>query len=75
MAWEFLRKPNPTPIVIENYPNRGVHNKLTERWQFPESFDFVEFDRKPDGSFVKPRWRRVGRVTAEELIGQPFPKM
>lgn len=73
LAWEFLRKPATPPVVIEHYPNRGVHNVHTGRWQFPEQFDLLEFDRKPDGSFVKPRWRRVGRATAEELIGQVFP--
>ncbi|WP_309707573.1 hypothetical protein [Armatimonas sp.] len=75
LAWEFLQKPDAAPVVIEHYPNRGVHNTHTDRWQFPEQFDLLEFDRKPDGSFFKPRWRRVGRVTAEELIGKPFPKM
>lgn len=74
MAWEFLQKPEATPVVIEHYPNRGVHYTHTDRWQFPEQFDLLEFDRKQGGSFVKPRWRRVGRVTTEELIGQPFPK-
>ena len=74
LAWEFLQKPDVTPVIVEHYPNRGVHNTHADRWQFPESFDLVEFDRKLDGSFFKPRWRRVGRATAEELIGQPFPK-
>nr|WP_309690243.1 hypothetical protein [Armatimonas sp.] len=71
-AWEYLGKPEKPPVVIENYPNRGVYNSVRDKWQFPESFDIVEFDRKPDGSFEKPRWRRVGRATAEELIGQPI---
>lgn len=71
-AWEFLQKPDVAPVVIEHYPNRGVHNPHTNRWQFPEQFDLVEFDRKPDGCFVRPRWRRIPRVTVEELTGQPF---
>lgn len=75
LAWEFLQKTEAAPVVIEHYPNRGVHNTHTDCWQFPEQFDRLEFDRKQCGSFVKPRWRRVGRVTAEELIGQPFPKI
>jgi hypothetical protein len=82
LAWEFLQasssfqacqKPEAAPVVIEHYKNRGVHNTHTDRWQFPESFDFVEFGRKPDGSFEKPRWRRILRTEVERLIGQPFP--
>ena len=73
LAWEFLQKPEAAPIVVEHYPNRGVHNTHTDRWQFPESFDIVEFDRKPDGSFEKPRWRRIARAEVEKFIGQPFP--
>ncbi|WP_309723177.1 hypothetical protein [Armatimonas sp.] len=72
LAWEFLQKPEAAPVVIEHYPNRGVHNTHTDRWQFPESFDLVEFDRKPDGSFEKPRWRRISRAEVEKLIGQPI---
>jgi hypothetical protein len=79
LAWEFLQasssfqacqKPEAAPVVIEHYKNRGVHNPHTDRWQFPESFDFVEFDRKPDGSFEKPRWRRISRAEVEKLIGR-----
>ena len=73
LAWEFLQKSEAAPIVVEHYPNRGVHNTHTDRWQFPESFDIVEFDRKPDGSFEKPRWRRIARAEVEKLIGQPLP--
>jgi hypothetical protein len=83
LVWEFLQKPADAPIVIEHYPNRGVYNpardKWAERqpasklWQFPESFDIVEFARKPDGSFEKPRWRRIPRAEAEKLIGQRLP--
>jgi hypothetical protein len=73
LAWEFLQKPETAPVVIEHYKNRGVHNTHTDRWQFPESFDLVEFDRKPDGSFQKPRWRRILRAEVEKLIRQPFP--
>ena len=73
LAWEFLQKPEDAPIVIEHYPNRGVHNTHTDRWQFPESFDIVEFNRKPEGSFEKPRWRRIARAEVEKLIGRPFP--
>jgi hypothetical protein len=75
LAWEFLQKPESAPVIIEHYKNRGVHNAHTDRWQFPESFDFVEFDRKPDGSFEKPRWRRISRAEVEKLIGQPFPEV
>ena len=72
LAWEFLQKPEAAPVVIEHYPNRGVHNTHTNRWQFPASFDLVEFDRKPDGSFEKPRWRRIPHAEVEKLIGKPF---
>lgn len=68
-AWEYLGKPEKPPIVIEHYPNRGVYNPTRDKWQFPESFDVVEFDRKPDDSFEKPRWRRVSRTAVEELTG------
>ena len=70
LAWEFLQKPEAAPVVIEHYPNRGVHNPHTECWQFPESFDLVEFDRRHDSSFVKPRWRRIPSPEVEKLIGQ-----
>ncbi|WP_309711164.1 hypothetical protein [Armatimonas sp.] len=72
LAWQFLQKPDAAPVVIEHYPNRGVHNTHTDRWQFPESFDFVEFDKKPDGSFEKPTWRRIPHAEVEKLIGKPF---
>ncbi|WP_394793838.1 hypothetical protein [Armatimonas sp.] len=72
LAWEFLQKPEKPPVVFEHYPNRGVHNPHTDKWQFPESFDLVAFDRKPDGSFEKPRWRRVPRVQIEKMVGQVF---
>ena len=72
-AWEFLQKPDSAPVVIEHYPNRGGHNPHMDRWQFPEQFDFVEFDRKPDGCFAKPRWRRITRTEVEKLIGSSFP--
>nr|WP_309690560.1 hypothetical protein [Armatimonas sp.] len=74
LAWEFLQKPEAPPVVVEHYPNRGVYNSHSDRWQFPEQFDLPEFERKTDGSFVKPRWRRVPRATIEKMIGQPFPK-
>lgn len=70
LAWEFLQKPEDAPIVIENYPNRGVYNPTRDTWQFPESFDIVEFDKKQGGSFEKPRWRRIPRTEVEKLIGQ-----
>ena len=72
LAWEFLQKPETAPVVIEHYPNRGVHYTHTGKWQFPESFDIVEFDRKPDGSLEKPRWRRISRAEVEKLIGLSF---
>lgn len=71
-AWEYLGKPEKPPIVIEHYPNRGVYNPTKDKWQFPESFDIVEFDRKQGGSFEKPRWRRIPRTEVEALIGQPI---
>ena len=72
MVWEFLQRPENPPVVVEHYPNRGVHNTHSDRWQFPEQFDLLEFERKPDGSFEKPRWRRVPRAMIEERIGQPL---
>ncbi|WP_309708785.1 hypothetical protein, partial [Armatimonas sp.] len=72
-AWEFLQKPDAAPVVIEHYPNRGVHNTHTGQWQFPEQFDLIEFERKSDGSFMKPRWRRAPRTAVEELVGQSLP--
>ena len=75
MAWEFIQKPENPPEVIEHYTNRGVHNPHTDRWQFPEQFDLLEFDRKPDHSFEKPRWRRIPRAAVEQLIEQSFPKI
>ena len=72
LVWEFLQKPESAPVVIEHYPNRGVHNTHTGRWQFPESFDIVELDRKQGGSFAKPRWRRISRAEVEKLIRSSF---
>lgn len=74
-AWEYLQKPEKPPIVIEHYLNRGVYNPTRDRWQFPESFDIVEFDRKPDGSFEKPRWRRIPRTEVEKLVGSDLLKL
>ena len=74
MAWEFLQRPESPPNVVQHYPGRGVLNTHTGRWQFPEQFDLLEFERKTDGSFVKPRWQRIPRATINEMIGQPFPK-
>ena len=68
-AWEYLGKPEKPPVVVEHYPNRGVYNSVRDKWQFPESFDIVEFDRKQGGSFEKPRWRRIPRTEVEKLIG------
>lgn len=70
MAWEFLQRPELPPTVVEHYPNRGLYNTHTGKWQFSEQFDLLEFNRKPDGSFEKPRWRRVSRESVETLIGQ-----
>lgn len=70
MAWEFLQRPEVAPTVVEHYPARGHYNPHTEKWQFPEQFDLLEFSRKPDGCFEKPRWRRVSRESIEALIGQ-----
>ena len=72
LVWEHLQKPEAAPVVIEHYPNRGVHNIHTDKWQFPEHFDIVEFARKPDGYFEKPRWRRISRAEVEKLIGSSF---
>jgi hypothetical protein len=71
-AWEFLLKPEEAPLVIEHYPNHGYHNPHADRWQFPESFDLVEFDRGRDGSFQKPRWKRIQKEEVEALIGRPL---
>ncbi len=75
MAWEFLQKPTVAPTVVEHYPGRGHYNPHTERWQFPEQFDLLEFSRNPDGSFEKPRWRRVSRESVEALIGQTLREL
>ena len=72
LAWEFLQKLETAIVVIEHYKNRGVHNPHANRWQFPESFDLVEFLRKSDGCFEKPKWRRTSRLTVEQLLGQPL---
>ena len=72
MAWAFLQRPEVAPTVVEHYPARGHYNPHTEKWQFPEQLDLLEFSRKPDGSFEKPRWRRVPRESVEALIGQPL---
>lgn len=70
--WVFLGRPEPPPVILEHYGDRGVYNSYRNRWQFPESFDFVELSRKPCGSFHKPLWRRTCRQTVEMLIGQSF---
>lgn len=72
MAWEFLQRPEVAPTVVEHYPSRGHYNPHTGKWQFPEQFDLLEFSRKPDDGFEKPRWRRVFRESVEALIGQPL---
>lgn len=75
MVWEFLQRPEVAPTVVEHYPARGHYNPHTEKWQFPEQFDLLEFSRKPDGCFEKPRWRRVSRESVEALIGQTLRKI
>lgn len=75
MAWEFLQKPETAPTVVEHYPGRGHYNSHTGKWQFFEQFDLLEFDRKPDGSFEKPRWRRVSRDCVEALIGKTLREL
>ena len=72
MVWEFLQRPETPPVVVQHYPGRGVLNTHNDKWQFPEQFDLLEFGRKPDGSFEKPRWQRVPCATVEGLIGQPL---
>ena len=74
-AWEFLQRPENPPVVVQHYPGRGVPNTHTDRWQFPEQFDLLEFERKTDGSFVKPRWRRIARATVEKLIEQTLRQL
>jgi hypothetical protein len=69
-AWEFLQKPEKPLIVIEHYPNRGWHNPSIDKWQFPETFKQVEFDRGEGGSFKAPRWERIEKQEVETLIGQ-----
>ena len=75
MAWEFLQEPEVAPTVIEHYPARGHYNSHFGKWQFPEQFDLLEFSRKPDGSFEKPRWQRVSRESVEALIGQTLREL
>lgn len=75
MAWEFLQRPEVAPTVVEHYPSRGYYNPHTDKWQFPDQFDLLEFSRKPDGSFEKPRWRRVSRESVEALIGQTLREL
>ena len=72
MVWEFLQRPENPPSAVQHYPGRGVLNTHSGKWQFPEQFDLLEFERKPDGSFEKPRWQHVPCTTVEELIGQPL---
>jgi len=72
LLWRRLGRPEPAPVFIEHYPNRGLYNKVRDRWQFPEEFDFVELQRGTDGFFRSPVWRRTSRMTVEVIIGQRF---
>ena len=73
-VWGYLGQPDKAPLVIEHYPARGWFNPHNGGWQFPEKFNLVELDRKPDGGFCKPRWKPLKKGEVEALIGQKLPK-
>jgi hypothetical protein len=73
MVWQWQERPEHGLTVIEHYPNRGMHNPIKNRWQFPEEFDIVTFEQFDGCRFVRPKWRRVSRQTVEEMIGQCLP--
>ena len=70
ILYNRLGKPEREPVWIEHYEPRGVYNKVRDRWQFPEDFDFVELRRGADGVFHAPVWKPTNRMTVEVIIGQ-----
>lgn len=72
MVWHWQEQPPRGLAVVEHYPNRGMHNPTTGRWQIPEEFDFVAFTLCNGRSYTKPRWWRTSRHSIEEWISQPF---
>ena len=72
MVWQWQERPERGLTVIEHYPNRGMHNPRTGRWQFPEEFDIITFEKSDGCRFARPIWRRIPRQIVEEMIGQTF---
>lgn len=73
MVWQYLERPDRGLTVIEHYPNRGMHNPRTGKWQFPEEFDIVTFELSDGCRFARPKWRRVSREEIENTIHQKIP--
>ena len=72
MVWQWQERPERGLTVIEHYPNRGMHNPIKNRWQFPEEFDIVTFEQFDGCRFARPKWRRVSRHEVEGMIVQIF---
>jgi hypothetical protein len=62
----------PSPVWIEHYPNRGIFNAKTSKWEIPETFDLVEFEQSEEGAFCRPQWRSYGRAKLETSILEEF---
>lgn len=75
MAWQWQERPQRGLTVVEHYPNRGMHNPIKNRWQFPEEFDVVTFEQSDGCRFARPKWRRVSRQEIEGMIGQPLQEV
>ena len=68
--------------VVEHYDDRGTPAAVSFGREHGESFDIVTFEGSPrEGSggaiwaadaFAGPRWRRISKHEAEDLIGQPL---
>lgn len=72
LAWHRLGRPEPVPVFIEHYPNRGVYHEAQNRWQIPESFSFVGMHQDAGGTFHSPDWQHTTRMTVEIMLGQRF---
>ncbi len=72
LLYTRLGKPEPIPVFVEHYPDRGVHYEKINQWQFKESFAFAGFRRNVGGRFQMPHWQYTTRMTVEVIAGQPI---
>jgi hypothetical protein len=64
---ELVDKENLNPdriVIIEHYDDLGEE----------ESFDLVKLERRKDGTFTNPTWKRISRAEVENWCGMAASK-